>query len=566
MTPSASPHDRTDSEILDYDAIVVGSGAGGLAAGLALARAGQKVVVLEQHYVPGGWCHSFHDSGYHFSPGVHYLGHLGPGEPLRNVYEGLGVAQDLVFHELDPDGYDRVLVGEDWLDIPKSTPRFVERLAAAFPHERRGIERYFRIVEGLDHELPKLPRLRRLSGLLKAPFAVPTSLRWGWRSLEDVFDKTIHDPKLRAILAAQGGDYGVPPSEASALMHAGLYGHYKGGGFYPRGGGAALPKAFVKALRRAGGELKTRTAVEKILIEERGGRPRAIGVRLADGTELRARSVISNADPAMTYDRLVGREHLPEKLVRKLDGTRWSISVVALFLAVTMDLRKAGMTSGNVWYLEHPDLEAIYRQARGPAALDAPTFPALFVTATSLKDPTQRSWVDRGHHTLEVFALVGWKAFEPWAGTRYGERPADYEDLKRRLGDQMLASLERILPGVSETVVHQSLGTPLTNAHYVAAHRGGIYGIAKDKGQIGPFAYPIRSAIDGLALCGADTSGHGVMGATQSGIYAAASVLGCRTHELLVPDSDATLRIVPAEHPETWPEALQPRRPARAVA
>ncbi len=58
----------------DFDTVIIGSGAGGMTAALALAQAGQRVCVLEQHDVPGGWCHSFTLEGYRFSPGVHYLG------------------------------------------------------------------------------------------------------------------------------------------------------------------------------------------------------------------------------------------------------------------------------------------------------------------------------------------------------------------------------------------------------------------------------------------------------------------------------------------------------------
>ena len=90
--------------MVDYDAIVIGSGAGGLTAALALARAGRKVVVFEQHYLPGGYSQSFGLHGYRFSPGIHYIGQLGPGEILRELYEGLGVAamqKGLVYFTLD---------------------------------------------------------------------------------------------------------------------------------------------------------------------------------------------------------------------------------------------------------------------------------------------------------------------------------------------------------------------------------------------------------------------------------------------------------------------------------
>ena len=66
------------SQWTDVDAVIIGSGAGGLAAALAMALAGKKVVVFEQHYLPGGWCQTFSLGGYRFSPGVHYIGELQP--------------------------------------------------------------------------------------------------------------------------------------------------------------------------------------------------------------------------------------------------------------------------------------------------------------------------------------------------------------------------------------------------------------------------------------------------------------------------------------------------------
>ena len=339
----------------DFDVIVIGSGAGGLAAAVALAGAGQRVLVCEQHDVPGGWCHSFTLEGHTFSPGVHYVGELEPGQALRRMYEGLGVSRDLAFCELNPEGLDHVVVGDARFDIPKGRERYLQRLKQRFPAEAPGVDRFFAVVQGLAADLRRVARLRGPLDLARLPQVAPTLMRWGWRTGGDLIARHVGDPLLRAILGSQSGDHGLPPSRVPAVVHASIVHHYLDGGYYPLGGGFAIPRAFVRALKRAGGTIRLRTAVERILLEGR----RAVGVRLAGGEELRADVVISNADPEMTFRRLIGREHLPWRLRWRLGRVRYSCSALSLFLATGMDLGAAGLDSGNTWYYEHADLDAI---------------------------------------------------------------------------------------------------------------------------------------------------------------------------------------------------------------
>ena len=134
---------------------------------------------------------------------------------------------------------------------------------------------------------------------------------------------------------------------------------------------------------------------------------------------------------------------------------------------------------------------------------------------------------------MEAFAFVGYDAYKRWAKTSYGDRPEDYKRHKGSLTRMMLRAAGRIVPGLEERVVFAEIGTPLTNEHYVAATEGNLYGTSKTRSQVGPFGWQVKTEIGGLYLCGASTLGHGVLGATLSGMAVARSVLRCRSRDLL---------------------------------
>ena len=128
-----------------FDAIVIGSGIGGLAAAALLARhAGKRVLVLERHYVAGGFTHVFHRPGWEWDVGVHYVGQAGQGGGPRSQVRAMfdEISEGRLQWNAMPDVYDRIQIADRCYDFVTGAERFRERMQEYFPGERRAIARY----------------------------------------------------------------------------------------------------------------------------------------------------------------------------------------------------------------------------------------------------------------------------------------------------------------------------------------------------------------------------------------------------------------------------------------
>lgn len=536
----------------EFDTIIIGSGAGGLAAALCLVKAGQKVLVLEQHSVPGGWSHSFTLNGQRFSPGVHYIGLLDEGQSTSELYKGLGVANDLVFFRMNKNAYDHCIFNDQKFDYPAGIENLKTRLIEQFPKEEKNIKEYLNLIQKVCEELQLIPKLKGFWQNITVPFRTKHFGKFALFSLKRVIDWHIKDPVLKGILNAQCGDHGLPPSKASFPVHCSVMNHYFDGGFYPMGGGGGIVKVMTNKIKSYGGVVRTQQSVTRILIQNK----KAVGVELSDGKQILAKNVVSNADPTTTYLKLIGQENISKKLKQKLDKTKYSVTSLILFLTLDMDVTAAGIDSGNIWNFKSENIDEHFETLTKGNILEGDEFPAFFFSCTTLKDPVS---FNGRYHNFEVVTYVDYESFKEFNDTDDYHSP-EYDVFKERIIEKLLNSVEKIIPGARQNIVQAELGTPKTNQFYVNSTRGNVYGTEKTLRQVGPFAYKNKTEIGNLFLCGASTLSHGVTGATYSGIEAAARVLNCKSEELLIQEENQRIRIYDAEDASTWDEFIHKKR------
>lgn len=530
---------RLESMKENLDTVIIGSGVGGLSAALCLARAGQKVLIIEQHKLPGGWCQSFNLQGYRFSPGLHYIGGLNKGGSLYKLYTGLGLANDLEFYQMNPDAYEHALIDGERFDFPNDFDALVASLSQHFLNEKEGITKYLQLVRTIGHEIQLYSNLNSIWEKLLNLWKLRHLVKYSSRNLKSVIDKFINDPVLKKVLNTQYGDHGAPPSKASFVVHCGVMDHYFHGGYYPKGGAGAITKAMLRAIKKHGGDIVTVRSVKRILLDG-DSKNMAIGVELENGDQILAKRVISNADPGKTFLDMVGAENISSKLLKKLAATNYSISSLILFLAVDMDVRKAGLDTGNIWVTtgKEEDEDRLFNKLLQEDFNSNAGFPSLFVSCTTLKDPAH---FDGKHHTLEVIAFTDYSRFKAFEHKR---NSMEYLELKEKIIAKFITSLEKIVPGIGEHIVMKELATPLSNEFYVNSTEGNIYGTEKSTHQIGLNSFKPETEIENLYLCGASVTAHGISGASYSGVETAAKILKCNIGDLLQPDSSQKITIV----------------------
>jgi prolycopene isomerase len=485
-----------------FDVIIIGSGIGGLVTASQLAAKGAKVLVLESYVIPGGSAGYFQRQGYTFDVGasmIFGMGNKGTTNLLTRALDAVNVTlktipDDVQIHYHLPDNLD--------IKVHRDYEKFLQNLIAYFPHEAKGVRRFYdecqKVFNCLNNiELLSLEEPRYLLRVfLKNPLACLGLAKYLPLNVGDVAQRYIKDPLLLKFIDIECYCWSVVPAAMTPMINAGMVfsdRHY-GGVNYPQGGVGKIAEKLVTGLEKAGGKIQYQARVTKIIIEQ----GKAIGVELANGQTYHGKRIVSNATRWDTFTKLLPPENIPAN--EKLWQQRYekSPSFLSLHIGVKASVLPLGIECHHILLTDWQEMTA--------------TQGTIFVSIPTLLDP---NLAPPGYHIIHAFT-------PDWITNWQGLSPKEYKGKKEIAARQIINRLETIFPGLDAGVDYLEIGTPRTHRRFLN-RIDGTYGPIPKRKLWGLLAMPFnRTAIPGLYCVGDSTfPGQGLNAVAFSGFACA---------------------------------------------
>ena len=483
----------------DFDVIIIGAGIGGLVTATQLAAKGGKVLVLERYTIPGGSAGYFEREGYRFDVGASMIfgfGNRGTTNLLTRALKSVNVSLESI---ADPVQIDYHLPEGLEIKVHRDYEKFLQELREYFPHETEGIGKFYqecwKVFNCLNSmELLSLEEPRYLTRVFfQHPLACLGLVKYLPINVGDIARRYIKDPKLLKFIDMECYCWSVVPADRTPMINAGMVfsdRHY-GGINYPKGGVGKIAETLVEGLEKAGGEIQYKARVTKILMEK----GKAVGVKLANSKEYRAKRIVSNATRWDTFEKLLSEDKIPAKEKQWQNRYQKSPSFLNLHLGVKADVIPPGSDCHHILLEDWQKME----EEQG----------TVFVSIPTLLDP---ELAPEGYHIIHTFT-------PSWMDYWQGLSPKEYEEKKEDAAARLIHRLENIFPGIAAGLDYQEVGTPRTHRRFLGRFNG-TYGPIPKKKLPGLLTMPFnRTTIKGLYCVGDSTfPGQGLNAVAFSGM------------------------------------------------
>ncbi|MEP7237337.1 MAG: NAD(P)/FAD-dependent oxidoreductase [Ferruginibacter sp.] len=490
----------------EFDIVIIGSGMGGLICADVLGREGYKICVLEKNKQIGGCLQTYVRDRVIFDSGVHYLGGLGKGQNLYQVFKYLGILDKLKLQKMDEDVFDKIIIENDEKEyvFAQGYENFIQHLLKDFPNEEKALRLYCDKIKEVCSKFP-LYNLRTGGNINEKNAVLGIDTRAFIESITD-------DKKLQAVLVGNNMLYVLQSGKTPFYVHAMILNSYIESSWKCIDGGSDIGKYIAKNIREQGGVIRRNTEVKRIVVEN----GQISCVETADGLLVRAKYFISNMHPVRTLDMTESNliKNAYKHRIKNLENTIGGFIINIVFKKDSFKYIKNNFyyhKDGHIWNMTDHTEE------------NWPLCYCVFFSASSRSPEFAES--------MTLLAYMRYDEVKQWEKTfntvsAVEDRGPDYEAFKKAKAEKLLDCVEEKFPGLRDCIKTYYTATPLSYRDYVGNDDGSMYGIAKDyNNPLKTFISP-RTKIPNLYLTGQNLNLHGVLGATMSGLVTSVAFLG----------------------------------------
>jgi len=476
------------------NALVIGSGIGGLSMAIVLSKLGYTVTVIEKNRQPGGMLRSYARKGIHCNVGLHYLGAMGKGQVLWRLLNYLGIADELPLQPMGIDGpvdrycFTRSGAGPLQFDLPVGFDAYSSHLIEAFPQERTSIDEFMKLLRQSALALDRLDFL--FSNRTTADFIDQTEPLW------EVLDRMGCSPGLKSVLGVPSVWFGVPPAQCPLFYHTMTLASYLYSAWRVDGPGTLIADALIRRLEDLGGRIICGSTAQRIDVHQ----GQVTGLTLESGESFDAPLVIGTVHPGIVM-AMLSPQHVKPSYRRRIQGLVNTGGMFAVHAAVPADSNRP--LPYNLFCLNAEDdgsvNDVIYTQLRPSSRPEKLAF----------------SLITKGYR----------KRWARWKSTRSGRRGDAYEAEKLVLARQLIDAVQPLTGAINGLEIIDTY-TPLTIRDWVNSPDGSAYGVMKSHQQMLSAALLNRTSIKGLYLAGQSVMAPGVLGTILGSLATTKFIVG----------------------------------------
>ncbi|MDP3791294.1 MAG: NAD(P)/FAD-dependent oxidoreductase [Candidatus Omnitrophota bacterium] len=477
-----------------YDVVIIGAGIGGLVCGCYLAKGGMKVLIIEKNDFVGGCCTSFLKKGFKFDAAVFSLGGCSENGNIGKVILDHNLSEFVDIKR--PEITDIVIGSSSSVTIDRDIKYTIDSFSTTFPNERKNVKLFFNYItkssfSTLYYETKNMTFLKLLNKYFKSE-------------------------SIKNILSLFLGSAGMPADTIPAFVAILLYKEYVlDGGYYPRGGIQSFPDALKKRFIKYGGQLKLSDEVVSVKIKD----SKMCETTTAKKVMFKSKLVVANCSPHALFYKLLNKENMPKKYLKKMEKLSISLSAFLIYLGLANKTNILKKNIGKIWYCGTIDINNYYSDLRNDKAVNLEQ--GFLISSPSSKDS---SLAPAGMENICIMTLAPYKNIKFWSNHR------------EKIETEILRKMEVLFPGLNKEIIVRSNATPITIERYTGNSKGAAYGWESTLGNNIPQLTPFSN----LILVGHWTPhGSGITRVCLSGRLAALHILN--NAKVLNKESDVAL-------------------------